>query len=79
MQERDYRWFLCHYAEIYKQYGTSYVVVRNQQVVSTHRSFAEGVQYAQRRWKPGTYIVQYCNGDESGYVGSIASTHFMDD
>lgn len=79
MQDVDYQWFLDNYDELYQKYGESYIAIKNQHVLGVYPSFAQGVFETDKTEAPGTYIVQYCNGDESGYTDYIASTYFMND
>lgn len=77
MQDMDYQWFLDNYDELYQKYGDSYIAIKNQKVLGVYTSFAQGVLTTQKTEEPGTYIVQHCNGNESGYTGYIASMNFM--
>ncbi len=77
MQESDYRWFLENYAELFNEFGKGFFVIKDKKVLCVCNSYAEGVHEALKSYKPGTFIVQECNGDESAYTVRIASMNFM--
>lgn len=72
----DYEWFLENYMDIFQRYGESYVVIKNRQILGTYSSYADGVRKTAVTEELGTFIVQFCNGDESGYTNYIASVNF---
>ena len=77
MQKEDYRWFLDHYNEIFAQYGVCYVSIKNKTVLGVFASMAEGVRTTAQSEPMGTFIVQYCNGNETGYTNYISSMNFV--
>lgn len=76
MQERDYEWFLSHYSELYKEYGFSYLAIKNKKVLGSYPSYADGVNVTSKTEPIGSFIIQLCNGDESGYTNYISSMDF---
>ena len=76
-QRQDFQWFKENYEELSRRYGASYVAIKNQQILGVYRTYADGVRETSKAEPKGTFIIQHCNGDESGYTGYIASTHFM--
>ena len=76
-QAQDFKWFKENYEKLSQQYGTSYVVVKNKKILGAYPTYADGVHETEKSEPLGTFIVQHCNGDESGYTGYIASTNFM--
>lgn len=77
MQETDFQWFLAHYMDIYNKYGNSYVAIKNQTIIGVYTSYAEGVKKTKLHEKVGTFIIQNCNGNESGYTNYISSMNFL--
>lgn len=75
MQEKDYMWFKDNYAELYKKYGDAYIAIKNQKVLGKYSSYAEGVKNTALSEPMGTFIIQHCNGKESGYTNYIASLY----
>ena len=72
-QEADYKWFLEHYEQLFKEYGTSYLAIKEGKVLGVYTSYAEALHETEKNEPIGSFIVQYCNGNESGYTNYIAS------
>ena len=72
-QQKDFHWFLDNYSELSKKYGDSYLVIKDQAVIGVYPSYAEGVELTAKNEKMGSFIVQHCNGKESGYTNYITS------
>ena len=70
-QEEDFEWFIENYDGLFKQYGDCYLVIRNKRVICSCESYVEGVKKGDSLFERGTYIVQHCNGDESGYTSYV--------
>ena len=70
-QEEDFEWFVENYDGLFKQYGECYLVIRNKRVICTCESYAEGLNKGKSLFEMGTFIVQHCNGDESGYTSYV--------
>jgi len=77
MQNSDFQWFQEHYHDLFSKYGSSYLAIKNKKVIGVFYSFSEGVIATQKKEELGSFIVQLCNGDESGYTNYIASMNFM--
>jgi len=77
MQDNDFKWFLKNYQDLYSKYGDKYLAIKNERVIGVYSSFVQGVIETQKTETPGSYIVQHCNGLESGYTDYISSTNFM--
>jgi len=76
MQDKDFNWFLLNYKEIFKKYGHSFLVIKNEHILGSYNSFKEAVETTKLSEELGTFIVQECNGDESAYTVQIASMNF---
>ena len=70
----DFTWFINHYDELYKQYGTCFLAISGKKVLGAYDRPRKAVEEASNLVPPGEFIVQLCNGDESGYTNYIAST-----
>ena len=71
MQERDFQWFVDHQPDLFKQYGHSFIAIKNRTVLGAYPSYADAVKATQRHETLGTFIVQECTGDESAYTAHI--------
>lgn len=72
-QETDYRWFLDNYDQLFKEYGTSYLAIKEQKVLGVYASYAEALHETEKTETVGSFIIQFCNGNETGYTNYIAS------
>ncbi|KUO65740.1 MAG: hypothetical protein APF84_00310 [Gracilibacter sp. BRH_c7a] len=77
IQDIDYQWFLENYSELFAKHGVSYLAIKNKTILGVYESYADGVRSVSNKEKPGTFIVQNCNGNESAYTNYIASTNFF--
>lgn len=73
---RDFNWFVENYNDIFAKYGRCYVAIKNQRILGVYSSALEGIRETQKQEPPGSFSIQFCNGDESGYTAYIASTNF---
>lgn len=70
-QLSDFKWFQRNNAKLYAKYGCSYLAIKNKKVLGVFSSYAEGVRETANTEKLGTFIVQHCTGDKSGYTNYI--------
>ena len=76
MQDSDFNWFKEHLSELYKQYGDSYLAIKNKTVIGRYASLVEGVKITTETEELGTFIVQHCTQNESGYTEYIYSMNY---
>ena len=74
MQSDDFAWFVENYNSLYAKYGVCYLAISNRAVLGSYRTAGDAIRGASKIVPPGEFIVQFCNGDESGYTNYIAST-----
>lgn len=72
-QERDFRWFLEHYNELYEQHGKSFLAIENEKVIGEYDSYAEAVHKVSEHIPVGSFIVQKCDGSEAAYTNYIST------
>ncbi|MBQ0052128.1 MAG: hypothetical protein KBT11_08720 [Treponema sp.] len=68
---RDFAYFKNSYDDLFKKYGHKFFAIKNESVLlacDTPRQVIEGLLPA---YKPGTYLLQECNGNVSGYTHTI--------
>lgn len=58
---------------MYKKYGRCYIATRHQEILGIFDNQTEGIKETSKIYPLGTFLVQHCNGDESGYTVYIAS------
>ena len=75
MQERDFKWFLDHYDELYRQYGVSFLAIKKERVLGKYDSYAEAVRKTLESEDIGSFIVQKCDGTEAAFTNYIATAY----
>ncbi len=73
IQEKDYKWYKDNYEDLSRLYKNRYIAIKNKKVLGDYSTFSEGVLATKASEEMGTFIVQFCNGNESGYTGYITS------
>lgn len=74
MCNNDFNWFLKHYDKIYQMYGHTFVTIKNEEILGHYNSLMQAIKESQTRYGAGEYIIQECNGNESGYTNYISSS-----
>lgn len=69
----DFEWFLKEYDNLYKKYGHKFIAIKNQEIIGVFDDKNIALDITSEKHKLGTFIVQECNGDESGYTNYITS------
>ena len=64
----DFQWFIDNYMSIYERYGECYVAIRNKKIIGIFDSFGDACCEMDKTSRPTDQIIQYCNGDQSGYT-----------
>ncbi len=72
-RKRDFDYFVKHYQELYDKYGHKFIAIRNSEVLGVFDSESEAIAKISNEYPLGTFIVQECNGNESGYTNYISS------
>ena len=72
-QSRDFKWFKENHEDLFAKYGDVYLAIKDEQVLGVYSTYAEGVKKTAQVQELGTFIVQHCTHDESGYTNYIYS------
>lgn len=76
-QSADFEWFKANYDELFSKYGIAYLAIKDKTVIGVYKDAGSAVRETSETEPIGSFIVQYCNGDESGYTNYISSMNFM--
>lgn len=76
MQERDFQWFVENREELYKQYGHCFVAIQDNNVLGTYATYSAAVRETEKTHALGSFIVQECTQDTSGYTNYIMTPRF---
>ena len=60
IQKSEYQWFLQNYDDLYKKYGETYLVIKDDKVIANFKDFSEGIKYAKENEPLGSFIVHKC-------------------
>ena len=77
MQDKDFKWFKENYNLLYKTYGDSILVIKNEKVLGSYKTYREALDATLLTEQIGTFIIQKCDGTEAAYTTQIASMNFM--
>lgn len=69
----DFEWFLQNYEELYKKYGYCHIGIRHKKILGIYESYEQAISILSNQYELGEYIIQKCNGDESGYTNYVSS------
>ncbi|MBO5336304.1 MAG: hypothetical protein J6A94_04135 [Lachnospiraceae bacterium] len=72
-REKDFEYFLRNYHDFYLKYGHKFLAIKEEIVLGVFDSEIEAITEITKEHPLGSFIVQECNGDESGYTNYISS------
>ncbi len=72
-RKEDFDYFVNHYQELYDEYGHKFIAIKNSKILGIFDTEIEAITEMSKKHPLGTFIVQECNGDESGYTNYISS------
>ena len=77
MQDEDFKWFIENYDELFKKYGCCYLDIKYKAVLGAYDSPKDAISEVSKEHPVGSFIVQLCNGDESGYTNYFANSQVI--
>lgn len=72
-KREDFNYFIKHYQELYNKYGHKFIAIKNSKILGVFDTEIEAITDVSKEYPLGTFIVQECNGNESGYTNYISS------
>lgn len=70
----DFDWFLGKYDFFYQKYGHKFFAIRHKTILGIYDNFDNALaDNISKGFPVGTFIVQECTGDESGYTVCVTS------
>lgn len=67
-RNNDFNWFLDNYEDLFKEYGKKEIAIKNKSVIGVFDDTTSALKELNKSYKIGEYILQTCNGNESGYT-----------
>lgn len=71
-REENFDFFLEQYKELYTKYGKCFVAIRKKKILGIFYT-EEALDITSSKYEFGEFIVQECNGNETGYTNYITS------
>ena len=68
MLDEEFKYFRNNQKDIYSKFPDQYVVIKDFEVKSAANSFEEALSQATDKFEIGTFLIQLCTKDESGYT-----------
>lgn len=72
-RKEDFNYFVKHCQELYNKYGHKFISIKNSKILGIFDTEIEAITECIKKYPLGTFIVQECNGNESGYTNYISS------
>lgn len=72
-RQKDFEYFIAHYQELFEKYGHKFIAIQNQNILGVYDDEITAINETSEKYPLGSFIVQECNGDESGYTNYISS------
>ena len=73
MLEKEFKYFRTNQNDIYSKYPDKYVVIKDSEVQLAAESFEKALGLATEKFELGTFLIQLCTKDESGYTQTFHS------
>lgn len=72
-RNQDFDFFIKNYDKLFKLYGHKFIAIKNKTVLGAYDNIVDAINITSETYPVGTFIIQECNGDESGYTNYISS------
>ena len=70
-RSKDFDFFIQNYQKLFKHYGHKFIAIRNKKILGAFDSVPEAIKCLLVNYKPGSYIIQECAGDDRAYKSKI--------
>jgi len=72
-RKSDFDYFIENYQKLYQKYGHKFIVIKDKNILGSYDTELDAINETSKTLPLGSFIVQECNGDESGYTNYISS------
>lgn len=72
-RKRDFDYFVENYQYLFQKYGHKFLAIKNKTILGSYDTELDAIKETSKTFPLGTFIVQECNGNESGYTNYISS------
>jgi hypothetical protein len=77
MIKKDFQYYLDHQNELVKQYNGKYLIIKDQTVVDSYDTETDALFKSQKKYQPGTYIIQRCSSGDKDYTIRFSSPQIV--
>lgn len=71
MFEKELEFFVANQEALVAKHLGRYLVIRGEEVVDVHDTALDAFLAAQRRFEPGSYMIQHCEAGPGAYTVTI--------
>lgn len=65
---REFKFYQSHQKDLVEKYNGKFLVIKDLKVVADFRSFEEALEYSQKEFELGTFLIQECLPGEDNYT-----------
>lgn len=73
MLEQEFNFYINNQAELVKEYNNKYIAIINKAVVGAYNSLEEAYWECLKKYKEGTFLLQYCDSGIESYTQTYNS------
>ena len=73
MLDKEFKYFVDHHDELYKEFPNRCLVIKDEQVVGDFASLEDAIADATKKYELGTFLIQQCTGDSQSYTQTFHS------
>lgn len=68
MANKNFAYFKQNHEELFEKFPNRYLIIIDEQVKGDFATMNEALDYAEKNFELGSYIVQYCSEGTAGYT-----------
>lgn len=72
-RHNDFDYFVKNHKKLFSKYGHKFLVIRFQAILGVYDNIVNAIDSTTVNYPIGTFIVQECTEDESGYTNYVSS------
>lgn len=73
MLEKEFKYYLDNQDDLVLKYEGKYLVIVGEKIVGVYNSDEEAYFESEKKYKSGTFLIQFCESGDSSYTQSFHS------
>ncbi len=73
MLEKEFKYYLHNQDKFVQEYEGKYLVIIGEEIVGVYNSDEEAYFESEKKYTPGTFLIQFCEAGDSSYTQSFHS------